>query len=65
MKVVCIKNEYDKNVLTLNKKYKVIREYDEFYVIIADDNIKWPYYKNYFKPLSEYRNEKINKLLGE
>ena len=63
MKVVCIKNNglYD---LTIGKPYVVIKETMMSYVIISDHKFENWYFKEYFKTLSEIRNEKIDKLLG-
>jgi hypothetical protein len=66
MKVVCIDNEYNENYLTIGEFYEVIHEtiYECEYYYITDDNSKLDYYpKILFKNLSEYRNEKIDKLL--
>ena len=64
MKIKCIKN-YGYNRLTINKIYEVIRIYqDEDYEIIDDNGVENWYHKEWFKPLSELRNEKIDKLLN-
>ena len=66
MKVKYIKNiDYELN-LAIGKIYDVIDiAYNGNYIIIDDDNDKWIYPKSWFKPLSEIRNEKIDKLLAE
>jgi hypothetical protein len=51
--------------LTINKLYDTINENTNEYYIIDDGPIKWWYDKELFKPLSEIRNEKINKLLED
>jgi hypothetical protein len=63
MKIKCINNkdEYWEYYLTLDKTYEVIEINDDNYYII---NYKNYYLKEWFKPLSEIRNEKIDKLLG-
>ena len=62
MKVKCI--EDDNNwYLTIGKTYEVIYEDKYDYKIICDHDFEYWYPKKYFKPLSEYRNETINKLL--
>ena len=66
MKVKCINNENDGYCLTINKIYDVIHiYYDGDYDIINDNSFEWNYPKEFFRPLSEIRNEKIDKLLGE
>jgi hypothetical protein len=63
MKVKCINNNYWK-YLTIGKTYDVIHiNYNGDYIIMDDDNDKLWYPKEFFKPLSEIRNEKIDKLL--
>ena len=61
MKVKCID---DNNwYLTIGKIYETIGEYKYSYQIRDDDgDICWPP-KEYFRILSEIRNETINKLL--
>jgi hypothetical protein len=65
MKIICIKNIGYERHLTIGKTYEVINiSINDDYFIIDDDNDGcWLYRKSYFKPLSEIRNEKINKLL--
>ena len=67
MKVVCIDDNDGYNYLTIGKTYDVINEdggeYDYGYYIIDDNNIKDWYGEYMFKPISEIRNDKINKLL--
>jgi hypothetical protein len=69
MKVVCIVNENNWFALTIDKTYEVIKEVIKFnnvwYLIINDKENKYCFPKEWFKPLSEYRIEKINKLLEE
>lgn len=74
MRVVCIDNNsilYE-NIFTLNKIYNIIKENNNIfsacqYSIIDDGGYKWAYigFDNNFKPLSDIRNKKIDKLLGE
>ena len=66
MKVKCIKNNGLGNHLTIGKTYDVIRigKWDN-YIIIDDKGKEDWFYKEDFKLLSEIRNNKINKLLGE
>lgn len=63
MKVKCINNNDWPNFLTKGKTYEVIRIRidDEGDYVLIDDEC-W-YLKYLFKPLSELRNETINKLL--
>jgi hypothetical protein len=62
MKVVYVKN--DRYIsLTINKTYEVIEDGIYNYKIIFDNGNEWWFPKIYFKPLSEIRNEKIDKLL--
>ena len=65
MKVKCIDNRA--GFITIGKIYDVIDDDDECQYLIIDDNgdEDWWYSKKYFKPLSEIRNEKIERLLGE
>ena len=71
MKVVCINTDNWKSirpiVFTIGKIYDVyeISIYDDSYWIIDDNGEEWRYYKEWFKPLFEIRNSKIDKLLGE
>ena len=69
MKVKCINIKYDrynyKSYLTIGKTYNVIREDDYWYWTIDDDGDERGYPKEWFKPLSEIRNETINKLLED
>jgi hypothetical protein len=61
MKVKCINSKFW--YLTIGKMYDVINENDYFYEIVEDSGYSNWYHKEYFKPLSEIRNEKIDKLL--
>jgi hypothetical protein len=61
MKVKCITNI---NILTIGKFYDVIKINNGGYIIIDDNGYKFWHSKDWFKTLSEIRNEKINKLLG-
>jgi hypothetical protein len=62
MKVKCITNI---NTLTIGKIYDIINyNNDGDYIISNDNGYKFCYPKEWFKPLSEYRNETIDKLLG-
>jgi hypothetical protein len=63
MKVVCIYNENFESYLTIDKSYDVIEERSLNYKIIDNDGDEFWYFAEWFKPLSEMRNEKINKLL--
>jgi hypothetical protein len=72
MKVVCINNKeldgaMDDSVnLTIGKTYQAIgnniSKTDYVYNIINDINQKGSYYHKRFKPLEEFRLEKLNKL---
>jgi hypothetical protein len=64
VKIVCINDNYWKYRFTKNKIYNILKEYGNFYLVKDDINhIDW-YAKEYFELLSEYRNKKIDKLLG-
>ena len=64
MKVKCIDKDGWKN-LTIGKTYEVIREDEDCVCLIIDDRgYECWFFKTCFKPLSELRNETINKLLG-
>lgn len=66
-KIRCVDTEDWFSDLTINKIYK---DYDDdknynYFLIFDDKNyIKW-YPKRLFKFLDEYRNDQIDKLLGE
>ena len=60
-----INSDFYKSVLTFDKIYYVIQEDYYAYLIKNDANIGWWYNKDYFKTLSEIRNDKINKLLAD
>lgn len=62
MKVKCIKNGYWPN-LTIGKTYEVITHDKWNYRIINNKGFQCWYHIEHFKPLSEIRNETINKLL--
>ena len=66
MKIKCINKDCYRNYITIGKTYEVVSiDVDGDYNII--DNtfyINW-YEKEYFIPLSEIRNETINKLLED
>jgi hypothetical protein len=64
MKVKCIKNNSWKRHLTIDKIYDAIY-IDNDYKIIDDIYEEWRYPKEWFKSLSEIRNEKIDKLLDD
>ena len=64
MKVKCIRND-GWSSLTINKTYEIIDEDIYYYLIIDDIATKHWFGKFMFKPLSEYRNDTINKLLEE
>lgn len=63
MKIICI-NEDNWRGLIIDKVYDAIGYDDDWYVIIDANNIKCKYLKEWFKPLSEVRNEKINKIIN-
>ena len=50
--------------ITFGEIYEVIEIDNDCYIIIDNINDKLWCPKEYFKPLSEIRNEKIDKLLG-
>jgi hypothetical protein len=63
MKIKCITNI---NTLTIGKIYDIINyNNDGGYIIINDNGYEFWYPKEWFKPLSEIRNEKIDKLLED
>jgi hypothetical protein len=70
MKIVCVDNDimletYRRGIyLTVGKTYDVIEKEDNLYHIINDINNEDWYGQFRFKLLSEYRNDKIDKLLG-
>ena len=69
MKVKCIKNQGVSDWLTVGKIYEAIEEYDDgwchdCYKIIDGNKNQYVIPKEFFKLLSENRNENINKLLG-
>jgi hypothetical protein len=62
-KVVCINNKGFEKWLTIGKHYEILEEWEYDYYIINDINWHGWYFKEWFKTLSEIRNEKIDKLL--
>ena len=62
MIVKCI-NTYGWYNLTIGKTYEVITQDKWFYKIINDNGKEDLFPKVYYKPLSEIRAEKIDKLL--
>jgi hypothetical protein len=66
MKVVCIYNKGWEKWITLGKTYEIIRiNEDGDYWIIDDENDELWVAKEWFKSLSEIRNEKIDELLND
>ena len=67
MKVKCINNKDkfgDIYLLTISKTYDVIYvDENGDYSIIDDKGFNWYYPRDWFKKLSEIRNEKIDRLL--
>ena len=63
MKVKCIKNGGFLNLLTVGKTYEVIGKVNYSYEIMNDNGFENWYRIEWFRTLSEIRNEKINKLL--
>ena len=64
MRIVCKNNGDDYWDITIGKTYDVIEEY-KYYKIINDSGKEEWFVKYWFKPLSEVRNEKIDKLLED
>ena len=65
MKVKCIDNKYFEKYLTIGEIYDVISiDHEGDYKLCDNYGEQGYYYKYRFKPLSEIRNEKIDKLLG-
>jgi hypothetical protein len=64
MKIVCINNRNNEYCLTIGKTYNAFDDDGDYY-IKDDDNHKWWYSKECFKPLFEIRNDKIDKLLND
>lgn len=69
MKVVCIKDFKSTPIqheLTLGKTYKVIKMavYAELYTIECDRGFLEDYHLDFFIPLEDYREGKIDKILG-
>lgn len=66
MKVKCIRSDY-KHYLIVNKIYDVVESFEhnnKKYYRIINNGIDWHSYSNKLvKPLSEIRNDKINRLL--
>ena len=68
MKVKCINNKqgFWSTRIAIGKIYEVIGEDERRYTIINEKgNIDWFYPKDWFRLLSDIRNEKINKLLED
>ena len=65
MKVKCIGNVGESN-LTIGKTYEVIHIFQDSGYMINDDKFEKNLFSKFmFKPLSEYRNDTINKLLED
>ena len=64
MKVKCI-DKVSFIYITVNKTYDIIHinKYGDYWIIDDNEDEVWWYPKEWFKPLYEIRNEKINKLL--
>lgn len=65
---VVLHESYYEEGLTIGKiyetvKYKYVENIDKWYRLINDYNYIKHYPKKWFKPLSEIRNDKINKIL--
>ena len=65
MRVKYIDNDGLKYDLTIGKSYEVFNKTEYYYEVIDDNGIRGYYPKEWFKLLSELRNETIDKLLGE
>ena len=66
MKIKCINNDNGWIALTIGETYEVTYIYKESdYEIINDNGYSSFYPKRIFKPLSEIRAEKIDKLLED
>lgn len=64
MKIVCIDKKKLKKYLAIDKIYDVIKiNNDGNYLILNDLGYQSWFPKSWFKPLSEIRNERIDKLL--
>lgn len=65
MKVVCIRNKYEHELLlTLGKVYDVIDERSVLgYLIVNDEGVTNFYAQELFIYLTELRDEKLNNLL--
>ena len=68
MKVVCINNGICDGIrsnkpLKLNKVYEVLKVIQDLYLVINDKNEEGTYLKKRFILFSEYRNNKIKRLL--
>jgi hypothetical protein len=66
-KIICIDNG-GYRYLTIDKTYYTTEYKNDYYYIISDRDIKYDidewYPEECFNPLSEYRNDKIDKLLN-
>ena len=65
MRVKYIDNDGLKYDLTIGKSYEVFNKTEYYYEVIDDNGIRGYYPKEWFKLLSELRNEKIERLLDE
>ena len=65
MKVIYIDdtNPYWKNRFTIGNIYNVVGSSSHEYILIGDDKLTHYVSKSRFNPLSEIRNETIDKLL--
>jgi hypothetical protein len=65
MKIKCVENSHCSG-LTIGKIYEIYEiDNDNGYLIIDDTNYINYYWKDRFKPLSEVRNDIIDKLLSD
>lgn len=64
MKLVCIDNKnYEIPFITIGKEYECIKEDNEYYYILEDDNnINIISSKHLFITLDEYRNKKLEEI---
>lgn len=62
MRVICIDNINNHLDLTIGKEYNTIQVYWDYYRLINDLGDFESYSKDFFMPIKEYRDQKLEEL---